>query len=238
MRNSLYCFVLAVIAIALSTPASAARPEETVEGKCMTCHKDKSPGLYYQWHSSAHALHDVTCYDCHAAEPSEPDAYEHEGAIIATLVTPKDCSACHETEAEEVGNSYHATAGEILESNDAYLAYAAGGHPAVIQGCESCHGAKVIIDPDSPNRLSMMSWPNSGIGRLNPDGSKGACSACHTRHAFEAAQARRPEAVAAGDARSGHGMPVVEATVARRRPGQRSSSWPAASSRSSLRESR
>jgi cytochrome c553 len=31
------------------------------------------------------------------------------------------------------------------------------------------------------------------MGRLNPDGSVGACSACHQRHAFSAAQARRPE---------------------------------------------
>jgi hypothetical protein len=42
--------------------------------------------------------------------------------------------------------------------------------------------------------LSRKSWPNSGIGRLNPDGSKGSCNACHTRHSFSKAQARQPEA--------------------------------------------
>jgi len=31
------------------------------------------------------------------------------------------------------------------------------------------------------------------MGRVNPDGSIGACTACHQRHAFSAAQARRPE---------------------------------------------
>jgi cytochrome c553 len=31
------------------------------------------------------------------------------------------------------------------------------------------------------------------MGRLNPDGSIGACTACHQRHAFSAEQARRPE---------------------------------------------
>jgi hypothetical protein len=45
-----------------------------------------------------------------------------------------------------------------------------------------------------PNKLSRKSWPNSGIGRINPDGSKGACNACHTRHLFSKAQARQPEA--------------------------------------------
>ncbi|MFN2367275.1 MAG: multiheme c-type cytochrome, partial [Desulfurivibrionaceae bacterium] len=32
-----------------------------------------------------------------------------------------------------------------------------------------------------------------GIGRVNPDGSKGTCSACHTRHRFSKEQARKPE---------------------------------------------
>lgn len=31
------------------------------------------------------------------------------------------------------------------------------------------------------------------MGRLNPDGSAGACTACHQRHAFSVAQVRRPE---------------------------------------------
>ncbi|MBD3221942.1 hypothetical protein GF314_11945, partial [bacterium] len=163
-------------------------------GKCMTCHKDKSPGLYKQWFTSKHGAAGVTCIDCHGAEDGEPDGYMHEGALIATLVTPRDCGACHEQVAEEVMNSYHAHAGEILDSKDAYLAHAAGGHPVAIAGCESCHGAKMVIDENSPNKLSRLSWPNSGIGRINPDGSKGSCTACHTRHSFDVAQARKPEA--------------------------------------------
>ena len=35
-------------------------------------------------------------------------------------------------------------------------------------------------------------WPNTGIGRLNPDGSEGSCTACHGRHRFSKAQARTP----------------------------------------------
>jgi len=166
---------------------------QTVAGKCMTCHKEKSPGLYQQWFNSRHAQHNVTCLNCHQAREGEVDAYMHEGALIATLVTPKDCSQCHQKEAEQVAASYHAHAGEILDSNDAYLAHAVAGAPAAVAGCESCHGTKVKIDPDSPNRLSRLSWPNTGIGRINPDGSKGACTACHTRHAFSVAQARKPE---------------------------------------------
>jgi hypothetical protein len=138
-------------------------------------------------------MHRVTCIDCHEAKADDHDAFMHQGALIATLVTPLDCGECHQKEAREVGASYHAHAGEILDSRDAYLAHVAAGEPAAILGCESCHGAKVRIDPSSPNMLSRKSWPNSGIGRLNPDGSKGSCNACHTRHSFDKAQARQPE---------------------------------------------
>ncbi|UCC40133.1 MAG: ammonia-forming cytochrome c nitrite reductase subunit c552, partial [Candidatus Aminicenantes bacterium] len=161
--------------------------------ECISCHKEEMPGLYNQWADSTHGKNDVTCIDCHGADEKEVDAFKHNDVFIATLVTPKDCSLCHEAESEEVSSSYHATAGEILDSQDAYLAHVAGGHPAAITGCESCHGAKVIIDPDAPNKLAEETWPNSGIGRINPDGSKGTCSACHTRHSFSRAQARQPE---------------------------------------------
>ncbi|MFH1807120.1 MAG: multiheme c-type cytochrome [Pseudomonadota bacterium] len=161
---------------------------------CETCHQKKNPGLHKQWQDSKHARNGVSCLDCHQAKAGEPDAFKHNGSLIATLVTPKDCGQCHEAEAKQVGESYHATAGEILHSADAYLAHAAGGTPAATAGCENCHGTVVKIDAKRPNKLARESWPNAGIGRINPDGSKGSCTACHARHSFSVAQARRPEA--------------------------------------------
>ena len=181
-------------AICVVAVAASAAEDPKVAGACMTCHKEKSPGLYKQWYDSEHAAHNVTCLSCHQAQRGENDAYQHYDALIATLVTPSDCGRCHRRESEEVSGSYHATAGQILDSADAYLAHVAAGDPVAVLGCESCHGAKVEIDPKSPNKLGRRSWPNSGIGRINPDGSLGSCNACHTRHAFSKAQARQPEA--------------------------------------------
>ena len=192
MKRMLLSFVL--ICTAGYMVMGATPSLKTVAGKCMTCHKEKSPGIYKQWFASAHARHDVTCLDCHQAKKGDKDAFMHYDAHIATLVTPMDCGRCHEKEMKEVDASHHASAGLILDSNDAYLAHVAGGNPVAIQGCENCHGSKIKIDPKSPNRLYGASWPNSGIGRLNPDGSKGSCTACHTRHAFSRAQASQPEA--------------------------------------------
>jgi hypothetical protein len=195
MKNPIIMLMMLVV-LGVACVSVSFADESEVAGKCMTCHKETSPGIYNQWLASRHGENEIGCIDCHGAKQDEPDAFNHEGALIATLVTPRDCGACHEDEATEVENSHHASAGEILDSRDAYLAHVAGGEPVAITGCESCHGTKVIIDPNSPNKLSMKNWPNSGIGRLNPDGSRGSCNACHTRHSFSKAQARQPESCA------------------------------------------
>jgi hypothetical protein len=193
MRAAVTAVIVCGVVAVLAAPAGALTPEE-IAGKCMTCHKEKTPGLYRQWYESEHAIHNVTCMSCHQADRDDPDGYEHYDGWIATLVTPKDCGECHKREAEEVSQSYHASAGKILDSKDAYLAHVTAGNPVAILGCESCHGTKVQLDEGSPNKLHRNSWPNSGIGRINPDGSLGACNACHTRHSFSKAQARQPEA--------------------------------------------
>jgi hypothetical protein len=38
----------------------------------------------------------------------------------------------------------------------------------------------------------LTNWPNQGVGRENPDGSLGACTACHARHGFSIEIARKP----------------------------------------------
>jgi hypothetical protein len=184
---------VSLILILAAAGLSVAQPDDP-GAACVTCHTEWNPGLVKQWKDSDHGAAEVGCIDCHGAAEGDVDAFEHHGVLIATLVTPKDCGQCHEQEAEEASNSYHATAGQILDSADAYLAHVVGGLPVAIIGCEGCHGAKVEIDPDSPNKLARNSWPNSGIGRINPDGSLGSCNACHTRHGVTKAQARQPEA--------------------------------------------
>jgi hydroxylamine dehydrogenase len=191
MRSMSFLLLFFFMAVFSTTSFSSYQPEN--EDNCVTCHKTENLGLYKQWKNSKHGEAEVSCLDCHGANSDDIDGFEHNGEIVATLVTPKDCAKCHEDEAEQTMNSYHAHAGEILESADAFLAHVAGGHPAAIVGCESCHGNKVKIDPNSPNKLAKESWPNSGIGRINPDGSKGSCNACHSRHSFSSEMARRPE---------------------------------------------
>lgn len=62
-------------------------------------------------------------------------------------------------------------------------------HNNVNLGCIECHGSFVIAGKNG----DLEGWPNAGVGRINPDGSMGACSSCHTRHTFSTAEARKPE---------------------------------------------
>jgi len=51
-----------------------------------------------------------------------------------------------------------------------------------------------VIKIDDKGVIDPATWPNAGVGRINADGSKGACTSCHTRHRFSVAEARMPEA--------------------------------------------
>lgn len=53
--------------------------------------------------------------------------------------------------------------------------------------------AKVLRKEDGRPVYHPETWPNTGIGRINLDGSLGSCTACHSRHDFSARRARQPE---------------------------------------------
>ena len=170
---------------------------------CYTCHKEKTPALAAQWRDSTHARVGVSCLDCHQAKKGDVDAWHHEGRLIATLVTPGDCGRCHKDIAAEFQGSHHAKAGRILGSLDNVLGEVVEGPAAAQAGCQQCHGAKlafkldarkkIVRDKNGKPMLDKRTWPNSGIGRINPDGTIGNCAACHSRHSFSIAMARRPE---------------------------------------------
>ena len=175
---------------------------------CSDCHRKQSAALVMEWERSKHAKNGVDCLACHKADQNKAGSWVHHGERISMIVTPKDCAQCHAKENEEFSRSHHALAGEILASLDNVLAEKAAGMPGnnadAVNGCLQCHGGVVKFKKDAKGELlregpegkpvlDPETWPNSGIGRINPDGSRGSCNACHSRHAFEAKTARSPE---------------------------------------------
>lgn len=199
MNPSLFCRLLFCILICCHPSLFAAKVSVDKSewgdprGKeCISCHEKSSSGLTEQWRKSVHAEVGVNCFDCHSASVDDNDAITHEGQVIATIVSPLDCSRCHSVEYEQQKGSVHSEAATIIENRLPALAGHVGGDAIVAAGCDQCHGSKVAVRGDGS--LDPRSWPNSGIGRVNPDGSKGSCSSCHGKHRFSKAQAREPSA--------------------------------------------
>ncbi len=128
---------------------------------------------------------------------TRPDIWNHEGAEIVLDVSPRTCARCHEREAEEFFNSRHNSASQFIGSVDNFLGRFAEGPAAANSGCQQCHGSQVRLDKpaqgDDAPVFAADVWPNTGMGRINLDGSWGSCSACHSRHEFSAETARRPD---------------------------------------------
>jgi len=205
MKRSTAIIALLFVVIGLAAPAFARAPganptdlaklsEAASEESraCIACHeKTATPSVVHQWATSRHAGAGIGCYECHQAAPGDKDGFLHHGRRISVLVTPRDCGQCHEQETKEFEASHHAKAGEILGSLDNVLGEVVEGVPAANSGCKQCHGGTIRVLEGG--KMDAATWPNEGIGRLNPDGSRGSCSACHSRHTFSASIARQPE---------------------------------------------
>ena len=141
---------------------------------CVSCHTKSSAGIAGQWKESAHARAGVNCMDCHQAEVGDADAITHEGQTIATVVSPKDCGRCHTTEMEQQRGSVHAEAVAVIAERMPAMVNNVAGPAIEAAGCAQCHGSEVNLMANG--KLDPNTWPNSGIGRINPDGSRGSCS--------------------------------------------------------------
>jgi hypothetical protein len=173
---------------------------------CLACHEDMNPGMVIPWKESKHAKEGVGCYECHKAKTSDKDAFRHEEFTVSVIVSPKDCARCHKKEVDEMTNSYHAKANEFSGSLDNVLGRVVTGEANFDLGCAQCHGSRVKVGENG--KLVVGPWPNTGIGRVNPDGSKGSCVACHQRHAFSVKQAREPKTC--GKCHQGPDHPQIE----------------------------
>jgi len=191
----------------------------TEAGKgCLNCHREVSPNTVSDWKESRHGHAGVSCIDCHAVPSDSEMAIQHEDVFdmsgydtslldndvhISALVPPSTCARCHAVEHEQFSQSghyrsYHQT---IPKENLHALTEVHEGrnHPELAgapqeTGCMQCHGTEIKLDEDG--RPTPETWPNAGMGNIYPNGSTGNCTACHSRHEFSIAEARKPFACA------------------------------------------
>jgi hydroxylamine dehydrogenase len=212
---------------------------------CLDCHNTSTPQIVADWERSRHARttlgealkspklesrvssehipkefleFSVGCAECHTLNAdNHPDTFDHEGELVHTVVSPKDCSICHSVEADQYDKNKMAHAYGNLKNNPLYedLVRTINGVSHVENGrlvrqepdaltdetsCYYCHGTKVTVGDLVVRETvqgeflipELSGWPNQGVGRINPDGSRGSCTACHTRHQFSLQLARQP----------------------------------------------
>ncbi len=160
----------------------------------------------------------VGCFECHSQNASaHKDSFQHMGFQINVIVSPNDCKTCHAAEVKQYADSKKAHAIGNLQKNAVYDALVATltGVKEVKSGkinsltpsdtskagsCYACHGTTVTVAGTKKVKTAagefdfpdLTNWPNQGVGRINPDGSMGSCTACHPRHEFSIEVARKP----------------------------------------------
>jgi hypothetical protein len=160
----------------------------------------------------------VGCAECHTLRADQhTDTFEHNGYRVHVVVSPDDCAVCHTKERQEYAKNIMAAAYGNLADNPLYndLERSILGKSTLKDGqlhfdspepqtqadaCYYCHGTRLKLSGTRTRETDagaltfpvIKGWPNQGVGRINLDGSRGACTSCHPRHRFSIETARKP----------------------------------------------
>lgn len=113
--------------------------------------------------------------------PHSPTPGKNVDTVNGMATAFTGCLQCH---GSKVG--LQSTDGKVITVSD--LKPGPDGKPTNAEAA-----GKVARDQSGRPLFHASTWPNTGIGRLNLDGSLGSCSACHSRHDFSPRRARQPE---------------------------------------------
>jgi len=186
--------VLVAIALALASPRAEAQPKQAAAPAqkkpaapakkaagpgqaCVDCHQATTPQIVSDWRLSRHFQVDVDCTACHGADHQGKDDFAK-----ARLPTPDTCAGCHEAQVAQFKKGKHAWAWAAVKAMPTFhyqpIAIREG-----LKGCGGCH--KLGLKSEAEQR--ELAKVSAGFGNAS-------CDACHTRHLFSKAEARRPEA--------------------------------------------
>jgi len=176
-------------------PAGEQRPES-----CAPCHRQLNPVIVQQYEQSAmgragtqnarvvYAQRSLTCADCHGTNHDQIMA--SKGRVAETV-----CATCHaEIYKEHVldaGHSYGPDPGGLganWERNIGVPHYKDMPRKVMEMGCDPCHAQAGATDAKYWSDSLQQYVDGSSLTYRN------GCIACHTRHAFNLEEARKPEA--------------------------------------------
>ncbi len=173
---------------------------------CVDCHEPREGDPSGQWHFGSNVTTVPSpqyCVDCHPKEVEQNARSKHAWTAFMGPLKPYYLKAKADgldplsQETAKLLDPEHMakTALTPLFPDSGILAKIGllddptYHHNNVNLGCIECHGSFIIPQDNG----TLKGWPNAGVGRVNPDGSLGSCSSCHTRHKFSVEEARKPE---------------------------------------------
>ena len=156
---------------------------------CSRCHVDEFKQFTASHHASAgnilHSLDNKLAEIVEGARmvfsPHSPTAGRNITEVNGLAFAHTGCQQCHGSKV-----ALQSVVGEQISVTE--LQPGEDGKPTNLAAVE-----KILKDDDGKPLFDQETWPNTGMGRLNLDGSRGACSACHSRHDFSPRRARQPE---------------------------------------------
>ncbi len=156
-------------------PAPAAKP--AAGQGCVDCHQKLTPGVVSDWKLSRHSKMDVDCVTCHGGEHQGKD-----DVAKVKLPTPDTCAQCHEAQVAQFKKGKHAFAWASVKAMPTFH-YQPVAIREGLKGCGGCH--KLGLKSEAETKELRQYSGGFGVA---------SCDACHTRHLFSKAEARRPEA--------------------------------------------
>jgi hydroxylamine dehydrogenase len=191
--------VLFVIVLGFSVAMCARAPRKGIvsgidPGFCISCHQERTPGLFQSWVESKHAKKGIHCMTCHI---------DHQVASEQkAMVYPKKCGECHKKQLEEFRKGRHSIGFDRMRIQGEYLSIPQEIRAAfcerchlVQKRCNSCHNShkfslKEARDPDAcgschlgPDHPHKEMYETSLHGTIymvtqNPDRAP-RCVTCH-----------------------------------------------------------
>jgi hypothetical protein len=160
-------------------------------GKCAECHLNQQFSVVHEYELSAHARRRINCLDCHQPAGGQ-DGHDHHGFVIAAHLTAANCRTCHERVYQQYLRSRHAAAAWAAvhgkgDFTPEQLAFGERFHPGALD-----RPAHPLTKAEGPAAARSGCASCHSIGRPNPDGTVGTCTACHTRHTSSVEVARLP----------------------------------------------
>ncbi len=156
---------------------------------CARCHVDEAAEFAESHHAAAgNILASLDNFLAETVEGARVDFSPHSPTPGMDVTQVKGlasavsgCQQCHGSKISLVS-----TDGGMINVDD--LQPDADGKPTNLDAV-----GRIARDDNGQPIFAAETWPNTGIGRLNLDGSTGSCTACHSRHDFSPRRARQPE---------------------------------------------